>query len=516
MTRFRHLKVLIALSLACAVSASAAASSDDAPMMRYLGLNNLIKRYGGQLATGSNVNVSLVESNAYPALTDKRFTGKILTRTSALTTVETTAGHATNVGARFFGSSVGYNQRSVVTDIPDVRLYTFIEFNGVYLKNPGAVAPYGSPNQSRVSSHAYAENNNALDSIARLDYLVQRDDFLHVVDTREYSTQGNSLNAIVLTPAQGTNKPTTAIGDGTLYVAGRCSPVITGPLTGSGSDAIGQVAGLVALLVSRGKTTESHYQYSTPDTLVIQNTYDGKTFGPAKKKSGYTVRSGDTSEVVKAALMTGALRRVAAFDQGGLTIPAIADYRETEKDQSRNGLDYRYGAGMVNAYQSYRIIDAGETDSAQDSLFKIGGGIGQFGFDYDPSFGGQGGSNSRADYGFIAGASGKFVATLVWHVKIAGSHQLGGHFDPTPTLYHLSLTLTNLTRGVSVQTSASTSDNTQTIYADLHAGHRYQLSVTKSGQPFAWDYGVAWRSEPAISPQAIIGLWGASWRIDRR
>ncbi|HMO25377.1 MAG TPA: hypothetical protein PKB10_03840, partial [Tepidisphaeraceae bacterium] len=172
----------------------------------------------------------------------------------------------------------------------------------------GTPAPYGSPNRSRVASHAYAENNSTLDSIARLDYLAHRDEFVQVVASRQYSTQGNSFNAVVIAPAQGTSGQTTAVGSGTAYVAGRTSPTLTGPLTGAGSDSIGQAAGVAALLMSRGKTTNSLDQVQTRDTLIILGTYSGGTFGPAVNQPGVVVRAGETSEVVKAALMAGGLR----------------------------------------------------------------------------------------------------------------------------------------------------------------------------------------------------------------
>lgn len=481
---------------------TSAAASDTAPMMAYLGLPDLIAQFGANLERGQNVHVSLVEASTYPVLTDGRFAGKTLTRTSTFTTVETTAGHATNVGARFFGNETGFSQRSVAPAIPNVQLYSYSEFQGSYLKSPGTPEPYGSPNRSQVASHAYAENNSTLDSIARLDYLVQRDDFSQVVASRQYSTQGNSFNGIIVAPAQGTTGQTTAVGSGTAYVAGRTSPTVTGPLTGAGSDSIGQVAGVVALLTSRGKTTSSIDQAQTRDTFIIPGTYSGGTFGPAVNQPGVVVRAGETSEVIKAALMAGALRDVPAYSNGAVTVPAISDYRVDAANRSTNGLDHRYGAGMVSALQSYRIVNAGEVNSAQDG--SLGGAIGQYGFDYDPSFGGASGSNAQADYGFTADASGKFIASLVWNLKVDGAATVGGNFSSAHTLHNLSLKLIDVTAGGTVVAlSDSSVDNTQNVWVDLVAGHTYTLSVTRGGGDFEWDYGLAWRSEVALTPTAV-------------
>ncbi len=471
------------------------ASSDSAPMMSYLGLPQLIAQYGASLATGSNVNVSIAEANGYPSTSDGRFAGKTMTAASIYTATD--GAHATTVGARFFGNTTGWSQRSIAPAIPNVWMYSATEFNGAYLKSPGSPEPYGSPNASRVASHAYAESNTTLDSITRLDYLVQRDDFLQVVDTRNYSTQGNSMNAIVITPDGGTSTLTSAVGSGTPYVAGRVSPVITGPVGGAGSDAIGQIAGVTALLVSRGKTTHSNVSYVTRGTIGVTQTYAGGAF-TTSPISGYTVHSGDTSEVVKAALMAGALRSAPADNTLGIS--GISDYRAVASNQSSNGLDKRFGAGMVNALQSYRIIDAGETDSHEDGG---NGGIGQYGFDYDAAFGGQS-ANAAATYGFTADASGKFMATLAWNLKIAGADTAGGNFSSAATLYNLSLTLTDVTAGNAiVQQSASLVDNTQTLWTDLIAGHTYHLGVAAVGAPFSWDYGLAWRSEVVLTPTSV-------------
>lgn len=476
-----------------------AAPSNNSPMMSYLGLPQLISQYGANLANGSNVHVSIVEAGGYPLTTDGRFAGKTMTRTSIFTAMDaTSSGHATIVGARFFGNETGFSQRSIAPSIPNVWMYSTSEFNGVYLKNPGTAEPYGSPNQSRVASHAYGENDASLGSITRLDYLVQRDDFLQVVASRQVSTQGNSMNGIVVAPAGGAPTLTTAVGTGTPYVAGRVSPTITGPLGGAGSDSIGQVSGVVALLVSRGKTTASNHQYTTRGTIGVPLTFNGSNFATTPLP-GYTVHSGETAEVIKAALMAGALRSAPPSTELGIS--GISDYRAAEAHRSANGLDVRFGAGMVNALQSYRIIDAGEHDSFEDGG---DGGIGQYGFDYDPSFGGLNGSNAVASYGFTAEASGKFMATLAWNVHIAGASSTGGNFVSTATLYNLGLSLVDLTAGGTlVQESVSLVDNTQNLWTDLVAGHEYRLTVTALGTPFEWDYGLAWRSEVPITPTAI-------------
>lgn len=507
--RKRAIATASALAISLAVASSAHALNENAPMMQYLGYSQLYTTYGASLANGSNVSVSLVESGGYADVADGRFADKTMIKTSS----GSNTSHATNVGARFFGNDTGFSQRSVAPQLgatsggSSVQLYTSSQFGGLFLLKPsifpGSLAPRGSPNQSRVASHAYGAATD-VDNLARMDFVVERDDFIQVVDTPGISGHGNGMNSIAVSPAQGSTSNT--VNAGGIYTAGRAKPDVTGPLIGAGSDSIGQVAGVVGLIVSRGKTTTSNTSYTTNATLDASG----------NPLPGYTVRSGDTSEVVKAVLMAGSLRSVAEYNSGGANptiVPAISDYRANVANQTANNLDKRYGAGMVNALQSYRIIDAGETDSAQDAG-GVGGGIGQYGFDYDRHFGGASGTNAVASYGFTANATGKFMATLAWNARITGQ-TAPTFFDTTGTLQNLDLTLTNLTTGQVVQQSLSPIDNTENIWTDIVTGNQYMLTVTTPGGPFDWDYGLAWRSEVALTPTAVpepavLGAVGAS------
>ena len=498
----------LALAAATAIVAVpiAQAANENTPIMTYLGYYSLYQTYGANLANGSNVSVAQDEANGYLTTSDGRFSDKTLTAT--YTGTLTGDSHATTVGARFFGNDTGFSQRSVAPKLgsaaggQSVQMYKYSEFTGAYLLNPGSAAPYGAQNNARVASHAYNYSDFSLNFAARMDYLAQRDDYLQVVPNNDYGSMGNEFNSIVIVSNDGAISKTAAIntsgGAATAYTAGRASPTVTAPFTGSPSDAIGQVGGVVGLLISRGKTTNSNVTYTTASTTAVTAPYTGSSFNTFTK-AGYTVHSGDTSEVVKAALMAGA-NRVAAGD-GTLGISGISDYRATAANQATNGLDYRWGAGMVNAANSYKIIDAGETDSKEDSSSAgIKGGIGQYGFDYDQGFGGASGTNNTATYGFTAGGSGKFYATLAWNVKIAGGTT---SFDSTPTLYDLDLTLTDLTAGTVTALSASTIDNTENIYTNLIAGDKYALMVSTKSSPFNWDYGLAWRSDVALTPTAV-------------
>ncbi len=509
----------VSAGLGCASISHAA--NETAPMMQYLGYTKLWQTYGAALADGSNVSVALDEANGYPVLNDGRFADKTLT----LTYTGTTSGdsHATNVGAKFFGNDTGFSQRSVAPHLgataggSSVQLYTASQFTGAYLLNPGSPAPYGSQNNARVASHAYSISDYSLSFITRLDYIQQRDDFMQVVGNNFYGSMGDSFNSIVVVSTDGAVNSggslvkTDAIGTGTPYTAGRVSPTVTGPYSGSPSDAIGQVAGIVGLLVSRGKTTSSNYSYTTATTTAVTAPYTGSNFSTFTKP-GYTVTSGDTSEVVKAALMAGALRNVSTYTNGGVTVNGITNYRVGAANQTANGLDYRWGAGMANAYNSYQIINAGEQDSSEDKGSTSN--VGFNGFDYDPHFGGANGSNNSATYFLRTNFTGTLTASLVWNVKINGGTT---SFDPTATLYNLSLTLIDTADGSIVQQSASLVDNTQNLWTNVLGNHNYELLVGTTSPNFDWDYGLAWQFTPAPEPGsiALIGV-GATLLLHRR
>jgi hypothetical protein len=263
-------------------------------------------------------------------------------------------------------------------------------------------------------------------------------------------------------------------------------------------------------LVSRGKTTTSNFSYTTASTTAVTAPYDGTNFSTFSK-AGYTVHSGDTSEVVKAALMAGALRNVPTYTSG-ITVNGITNYRVGAANQTANGLDYRWGAGMANAYNSYQIINAGEQDSTEDK--GATSNVGFSGFDYDPHFGGANSTNRSATYFLRTNFTGTMTASLVWDVKINGGTT---GFDSTATLYNLSLTLIDTADGSTVQQSASLVDNTQNIWADVLANHNYELLVGTTSPTFDWDYGLAWQFSPAPEPGslALIGV-GATLFLQRR
>jgi hypothetical protein len=205
-----------------------------------------------------------------------------------------------------------------------------------------------------------------------------------------------------------------------------------------------------------------------------------------------TIFNAERSEVIKAALMAGADRATSNSSSADIT-----DYRADPANQTVNGLDKRFGAGQINIYNSFHIVAAGEENSDEDDG-SGSGVIGSSGFDYDPSFGGNGGSNTTASYNFSTGANPvRLSATLAWNIDIEGGH--GASFSGGATRHNLDLYLYDVTGGsqVMVHGSASTVDNTETIWTVLDAGKDYLLQVARQGS-FDRDFAIAWHLSDLI------------------
>jgi hypothetical protein len=525
-------RILCIASVTCMAglaSARSAYAQSYPNWLKDVDFDDLVTAYPGSLATGSNVPVTIVESYGSRSTpndpttaavndsisysfynldtTQGFFAGKtIVHKGPALQTLyfrdgvtpfqvlspsvlsvstSQSSAHANTVGAYFFGTPPGgFTQRSVAPGINNIEVFDY-QWNNSYFLDPGSPAPNISTNQSRVATHAYGQGNS-LENVQRMDWLIETDDFVQVVGTPAVSGHGNAFNTIAVAhTTAGTTAATQTLSGatGTPYVAGRAKPDVTGPI-GTVSDNTGAVGGLAALLISRGKANAS----------LSNHSYTARP--------GYTVRSAETSEVVKAAIMAGALRSISGTDGRWITT-----YRANVANQTVNGLDNRYGAGMMNAYNSYKIVDAGEYNSFEDGASagrqSTAGTIAQFGFDYDPSFGGAGGTNAVATYTFQATAAGEFDATLAWNVDVLGPTGQFNNFDGTATLFNLDLTLTDLTTNAVVASSLSTIDNTENLWTTLVAGHSYAMTATAVGTPFNWDYGLAWRSTVPLTTAAV-------------
>jgi len=467
-----------------------------------IGYSKLVTELGAHLPDGISVLATQVEAATsfvdhdnnpltpdWPVYLPDRdnvaFSGKSITDLSGYD-FGTYSGHATGVGSRFYGSN------SMAPAINTIHAH-WVDFwlEPGFLKY-GAGKPLSS--SSRIGNHSWVGNVTDLaiasDLLRRIDWVIETDEFLQIVGTRNnIGTNPNLLSAAYNVLAVGKTDGNHSTGSPTVdstYISGRTRTEIVAPLTVT-SLSTPAVAAAAALLVDHG---HSNTGLST-DPVEVSTT----------NREGDIIYNAERSEVIKAALLAGADR----FTQNTSTTANISDYRVDIMNQTNNGLDARFGAGQVNVYNSYHIIAAGEHNSSED------GGVGSaaidtHGFDYDPSFGGSNSSNNIASYYFSTDTTSILLtASLFWNIDIDGGNRPNS-FSGSAVFYDLDLILYDVTGGQALLVgSTSQIDNSENIRTSLNANRDYVLQVIpKPGQSdFDWDYALAWQME---SDQDVDGI----------
>jgi hypothetical protein len=477
--RVQLLIIPVIVLLSCSVLAAADYKDD-------IGYTRLVAEQGAMLSDGSGIAVTQGEAGGgpppvyMPDVAIGEFAGKAITDKSGSNPANSSSGHATSVGKRFYGSST-----SIAPAINTVNIYDAHDWlNSGYLwANSSSSQPRSV--SDRIANHSWIadSSNKSVDLLVlkRLDWVIENDEFIHAVGLKNVTSTnspmlGAAFNVIAVGATDGVHGRSTP-SLAAPYVSGRTRPELVAPFSTT-SSATPVIAAAAALLVEVGHAASLS---SAPAT---------------SNRAGTTIYTAERSEVIKTVLMAGADRVTNNSTNPDSATPRdITDYRAALANQSANGLDVRFGAGQVNIYNSFHILMAGEQNSLEDG----GGGIGSHGFDYDPAFGGAGngrGSNVKGSYTFSTGTSPVMLtAALGWNVDVANNNN--GTFLGAATLYDMNLRLFDETDGGHVPVAASVSaiDNTENIWIELDAGKDYLLEVTpKSGQSsFNWDYALSWQ-----------------------
>ncbi|MDH3589060.1 MAG: hypothetical protein OEQ74_06625, partial [Gammaproteobacteria bacterium] len=431
-----------------------------------IGHTALAIELGAAVPSGSGVKVTQAEEDSTnddpnvvitysPDPGDAEFAGKNIVDVTATSTAY--SGHATAVATFLFG-----NSQSIAPGITMIDIYLADDWLAAGLLRAGQSGPGPKPqpgiSSGRIANHSWVHDSDddAVDSdtLRRFDWVIERDEFIQIVGVKNSGvTQpllSTAYNAISVGRTDGVHATGTVSVDA-IYTANRTRPDIVAP-AGVTSVATPMVAAGAALLIETGHDTPG----LSTDPVSVSTI----------NRNGDLIYNAERAETTKSALMAGAERATS-----NTTAADLSDYRADIANQTDNGLDMRFGAGQLNIYNSYNIIAAGEHNSIEDAA-STGGQIGNSGFDYDPSFGGDGGSNNTASYFFSTGADAvRLAASLVWNIKIDGGSM--NDFDGAATVYGLDLFLYDMTGAASendwqlVGSSESQIENSENLWLVL-------------------------------------------------
>lgn len=434
-----------------------------------VGFTLLGQELGAAAPDGAGVWVAQIESrtdtsnpdafpNFLPDAADAEFSGKSLLPLSPNGQVSS---HATLVGRRYYGNST-----SMARGISNVGAYWTDDWlSSGFLRSGNLAGPL--PSSFRISNHSWVGGGGStLDVLKRVDYVVETYDHLQVAAVNNDANPNDGNNPVqpmltgafnvIATGLTNGNHAVGTVNSGGSYSSTRTRPHLVAPATAT-SNTAPVVAAAAALLMETAHTQPglSHGSYDVPTDVGT-----------------YTVYHGETSEVIRAALMAGAQRHdVAGYD------PSTA-----------NNLDVRFGAGELDIYNSYHILAAGE----QDSLERGGAasGIDRRGFDYAADFA----TGDVATYSFMPDANSTMLfATLSWNIDLEGGDT---RFQGTSRLSNFDLELLHFSGDAFEVVAASdgTGDTTENLWlANLTPGEHYALRVTRDDTFGAWDYGLAWQ-----------------------
>ncbi len=363
------------------------------------------------------------------------YTGVTFTNQTDGTYGSATSGHADMVGNLIYGDgSTGSGISQVTTYYVDYWLK-----DGLLRYTSGnSSAPLVETNDIENHSWVGTTGSAAVDKriINRLDYAIERDDFVAVVGVNnEVNVDKNLLSAaynvisVGVSSGNHSSTPTSAVN------AGLQRPLIVAPA---------------------GTTSEATAIVSSAASLLIQQA----------RSSSTTSANGAKSETIKAIMLAGATKSEFANWSRTDTLP----------------IDSVYGAGELNVQNNYHIMAAGEqTPSATSSSL-----VAATGWDYNNITNGQ-----TVSYYFNLTATSDVSVALTWNALYTGSN----YNNLTLTLANLDLYLYEVGSGGSLtllQQSISSAENLEYIWKMALSGGSYVIQVksTAGGS----DYAVAWQS----------------------
>lgn len=423
------------------------------------GFNQLAAEIGGSLEDGTGIRVGLVETisgSAYlPDAASPHFSGKTITDGTG--TNSGANSHASTVGTRFFSNTTSY-----APGITDITGYEANDWVDNVLGFTGGVAP--ETQNFSVMNHSYIGNPSDADAVEksrRFDFVADRDNVSMIVAVNNAVEGGvnnqpklfmQTYNSITVGLTGGDH----SYGSTTLNGSGRQKPDIVAP---------------------EGTTFANSYtSFSTPQVASAAALLRHKG---ANMGGGNAIQN----EVTKAVLMAGA------------TKDEFAGWSNT----STQPLDAQFGAGELNVYNSYKILDGGEFDG---SLTQPAANVDSLGWDYADSI--TTGQQLFYNLDFTSAQTDASIL-LTWNAEV--SDAVGDLDYDTLTLANLDLKFYDSSMsfmGSLVGESISTIDNVEHLYFENLAAGQYTIAVENvSG---ATDFALGWRFTAVPEPSSSFLL----------
>lgn len=421
------------------------------PPREAVGWNKLQAELGALMPTGTGIAVAQIEAPEGTAYMPDPGNTELLGKTFVTGSYATTgfSSHATSVGRYFYGTAY-----SLAPGVTNIKVYEANAWLTNQIKYSTTSEPQAMTDSQgailRVQNYSWIGNlySSNADALRRFDYMINRDRIFAVVGTDNNNSTivpnllTSSYNAISVGRSDGLHAHGLTATDG----AGRIKPDIVAP-GGTTSTMTALVSGAGAMLLEHADRTAA---------LVNART---------------------NPQVIKAILMASATKSIFPdWERSIMNAQGVKVYCP---------LDDTYGAGQLNVYDAYHLLNAGQFQASSTSL------VNDKGWDY-----GQSASTPKLYFFDIADySSGELSVILAWNRIVTDGMNGPNWGNPTSSLANLNLKLysaAGFATGSLIDQSMSTVDNVECLYqVNLPAG-RYAIEVSSlSGQA---DYGLAWQS----------------------
>lgn len=370
-------------------------------------------------------------------------------------------GHAAGVGNTLYGRTNSIAPG--ITEVTGADANDYLDrYTGFRNRNAPIAQDFDISNHSYIGNisidddtlndaqRAELERLQTIDLNQRHDFIINRDNTVAVAGANNGSGNSTpdiwapSYNGITVGRSNGGHSR----GETEHYGPGRFKPDIVAP-TGTTSNATPIVSGAAAILIEAAQGTDA-----TKNQVIRSMLYSGAT------KDG----------------LTGGWNRL----------------EERPKDKV-------YGFGQVDIYNSYKILEAGQSIGAGT----VGdANVQSVGWDFQA---GYLGSDLFYNFDILPGAvRDEFSAVLSWNIETVNSSSTG--FDIQTFLADLNLDLIDLSDMSTVDQSLSTLYNNEHIYAsDLDPGS-YALRVSGDTDGRPTDFALSWRVTSVPEPASAILL----------